>query len=1812
MSTMTRKFLIYPLITILVFGGLFSFVQPVRALNPPALQLYYLPLSEDNLLQWLTDNYGAAPVSPLRSITAIAIGTNNTLVYYDQWEDGGYEADIANPGANVFDLAANPDGTQIWGDGVLANGCPPALNNKPNACLSSADDQLQRGEVVTLDNWVVVGGASGSYARSPAQIFYDGRDKIGVTLPAAVTRSLWPSGAGSLVADAQGIMPTERWGTYYVSPVGENIAVTGQSYEDVRLLVIAGNGGATINIDANADGDLLDVNDRSAYPMLEGDRLLVDGIYAGAALSVVGGSPVQVSLLTADTGSTYENRFYALIPYADWVNDYYTPVGTPSGATCSNVWIYNPNPGNINVNYTLGNGTGGVISVASKTAIGSPNIPDGYGARFYTTGSPAPVFLPISMTDCSNTTSGDIYDWGTELYPLDQLSPELLVGWAPGCTNESDIGMCREQDDTPSYRFSRSVVWVTPIANTTLYVDTDGSGINCSALPSPTGAEKTIAVNALQTARISDDPTVINNVRHEFATTSYTANGPNNTQNWIAGWTETGETTNSGSGAIRIVTNVLRFMDIGVDEAGRSIQRSANLSGQAFARFSFRLQSSAGLAADDRLAVDVSADGGVSWYTLMTYSAAVPTQRVEVFNISNFIAANTTIRFRMVDGLEAGDTWSVDNVNIQYTPAGDFDMTGAYIRSCNDVLLAAAFGQNPGYSASGDNEAMDLGMGVPPYGSAIGIEKTASSRYVAPGELVTYTYLVKLRQTYSTAVNNLEVEDDLCSPAVYQSGDGLNPGFLDPGEIWQYSCSVRLYADTTNTAIAYAYYGPDRIRSNSDQATVLLTSSLGDFVWLDEDGDGDQDAGEAGIPNVWVSLSGVDLDGSPVSQSTVTDANGRYIFSVVPPSGPGGYVVAVDPASMPAGLALNPTYDEDGISTPHSTTTALVGSDTDYRTADFGYNWAAPLETNTNTGAGTIGDRVWSDADGNGRQDAGEPGLYNVTVELLTAGADGLFDTGDDLLAASLSTGFAGDYTFDGLNAGVYRVRIPLLPDGFTQTGDPDQPGIACSACDGQTSSPILLAPGDVYVNADFGLQPDSSSGAAIGDTVWVDADRDNVVGSLEPRLAGVSVSLIRDLNANSQWETGEPVIATDITDANGSYLFGGVPAADGSGSDDYLVWVNDAANLLYELEAVYDADGATPAGGLRSGLGVSAVGDLAPAGNDLQDFAYAPKGHAAGMGLVGDTVWFDLNGSDSYDAGEGLEDILISLQDGGGNVIAQAQTNTNGQYFFGGLAEGSYTLAVGAATLPNFGTGLENFADPDGGADSRASAAVGGGQPLVNLDQDFGYRAAANPNGLGGTLWFDLNADGVLDGSETAVFSGVRVTLYTDSNDDGVWDAGDRLVGSTTTEADGSYAFRNLPNDTYFVDVTDEDKLLYGAWHSLGLQGEADDGQSKADYYTISLSGDEYRTTVDFGYNRFPAEIGNLTWLDLNNNGLQDANDPGVPGVELLLAVAYPNGSAASYKTISGPGGVYSFGNLLLDEDFDGAGAGEPVYQVSAVTPVGLAMAPENAPGNSDQIDGDSDGASETATLLKGEADHTYDFGYTGLVDLGDLPEGIVGVPSYPTIFGAGAAHILYPDGADADANPDTTGGLPAVWLGATLDQESDGQPNAMASGDGSDEDGLLLAPNGWVAGGVSSAAVTLNSSASGATVYYGLWIDWNADGDFFDPDDGFYAGSGLTGSPTQVMIDVSVPTNYGGMAPVFMRLRAASAPLLFADSAGLLVNGEVEDYRASFRPTAVQLTSLTAQAAGAGLPLWFALALALLGAVAIAGLRLAHRRGG
>ncbi|MEM8997226.1 MAG: SdrD B-like domain-containing protein, partial [Acidobacteriota bacterium] len=90
-----------------------------------------------------------------------------------------------------------------------------------------------------------------------------------------------------------------------------------------------------------------------------------------------------------------------------------------------------------------------------------------------------------------------------------------------------------------------------------------------------------------------------------------------------------------------------------------------------------------------------------------------------------------------------------------------------------------------------------------------------------------------------------------------------------------------------------------------------------------------------------------------------------------------------------------------------------------------------PGEVDSSRDAGlepaVIGNRVWNDLNGDGRQQPGEPGQEGITVRLL--------DT-SDAEVASTTTDSDGVYGFVGVPTGTYRIKVLPTADGVFSSQD--------------------------------------------------------------------------------------------------------------------------------------------------------------------------------------------------------------------------------------------------------------------------------------------------------------------------------------------------------------------------------------------------------------------------------------------------------------------------------------------------------------------------------------------------------------------------------------------------------------------------------------------------------------------------------------------------------------------------------------------------------------------------------------------------------
>lgn len=167
--------------------------------------------------------------------------------------------------------------------------------------------------------------------------------------------------------------------------------------------------------------------------------------------------------------------------------------------------------------------------------------------------------------------------------------------------------------------------------------------------------------------------------------------------------------------------------------------------------------------------------------------------------------------------------------------------------------------------------------------------------------------------------------------------------------------------------------------------------------------------------------------------------------------------------------------------------------------------------------------------------------------------------------------------------------------------------------------------------------------------------------------------------------------------------------------------------------------------------------------------------------------LWQDLNGDGSWYPGEPvIPNALVEVvKDANGDgqinagepVLGSGLTNGNGDYSVGSLPPGKHLLR---SLLPG------------GASSSPKPAVIISGEFTGTSEQNLG----ALPGSLGGTVWNDMDGDGVIDAGE-ATLSGARVQLAGDSNYDGIAD-----VQEFTTDVNGLYAFAGLALGEYVLTV--------------------------------------------------------------------------------------------------------------------------------------------------------------------------------------------------------------------------------------------------------------------------------------------------------------------------------------------------------------------------------------------------------------------------
>jgi hypothetical protein len=398
-----------------------------------------------------------------------------------------------------------------------------------------------------------------------------------------------------------------------------------------------------------------------------------------------------------------------------------------------------------------------------------------------------------------------------------------------------------------------------------------------------------------------------------------------------------------------------------------------------------------------------------------------------------------------------------------------------------------------------------------------------------------------------------------------------------------------------------------------------------------------------------------------------------------------------------------------------------------------------------------------------------------------------------------------------------------------------------------------------------------------------------------------------------------------------------------------------------------------------------------------------------------------------------------------------------------------------------------------------------------------------SGPASIGDLVWNDVNGNAWPDAGENGI---ANVILYLTNT------TGD-TIATDTTDTNGNYLFYPLGAGTYTVHVKNASLPPY-YWTTT-------DNDPKL----INLSsGNEY-LWADFGYNELPSSDYDPTGFiydeangEIITGGLVTASGPG--------QITYlKDGSTGEYVFYTdGTPGLYTI-TLTV-----------PPGYVSSTTCLPLDPPPFDPTGQSNPIIL-GNGENGTTGFLTSNACTPFYYTFnledgdpyiinnnfplqTATYDFGDAPD-----PDYPTLLANNGARHLLGSG---------------LFMGTSVDEDTDGQPNATSTGDdndGSDDDDGVTFTSPLMQSFQNSIDVV--TSADG---YINGWMDFNNDGDWDDANEQIINGQAVTTGTNTINIQIPLIDETGLLRTIDVASRFRFSSQQALNYNGTAPDGEVEDY--------------------------------------------------
>ena len=585
----------------------------------------------------------------------------------------------------------------------------------------------------------------------------------------------------------------------------------------------------------------------------------------------------------------------------------------------------------------------------------------------------------------------------------------------------------------------------------------------------------------------------------------------------------------------------------------------------------------------------------------------------------------------------------------------------------------------------------------------------------------------------------------------------------------------------------------------------------------------------------------------------------------------------------------------------------------------------------------SIAGTVFVDANRDNIVDAGE-GKSGVSIKL--TGTDAYGNAIGTAPTVVQTTDGSGNFLFSNLPPGTYAIveTDPGLIDGLETAGSAggtvDNGAFDATAAHNTISAIALPAN-----TAATGYKFQEIAPATISGTVYQDNNNNGQMDGGEPGLPPADFTLPQPIQLTGNDLYGRPVTLSTAVNGSGAYSFANLAPSDAAG---YTITELVQPTNLADGKDQNGAGNVIPNSGGRSAPETILVGQVLPGANlTHRDFGELQSATLSG------SIFLDANSNAVKDGGEtsGLAGGVIRLtgtDQFGGAVDCSITTNATGTFSFPDasnavpacrvLQGGTYTLTETPPTgFSHVGVYIGSAGGTAGSTSGTNVAAVGAGNLSVsNIVLAAGgsatnYNFAENGQGFAGYVYVDRNNNGTRDADEIGI-QGVTVTLSGTTATS--QDVCTLITCTATTDAAGNFIIPNVPgsNATGYT-LTEQSQSSA----PLNAYADGQDGAGTVAGVTRGTAGNDVISGIvlatgelgsNYRFGELASSLSGSVYVDVNNDGVKGASEPGIGSVALTLSGTTLGGAdictqraalapALTCTTVTAADGSYSFADL-------------------------------------------------------------------------------------------------------------------------------------------------------------------------------------------------------------------------------------------------------------------------------------------------------------